>query len=136
LLIGYVLIVIACVSVIALDPSWGYFALMPAMVLIGLGGSIAVTTAGTAAVSAVALERASVAGGLTFTVHLGCGALGVAAATAIMYAVSGTASTAALDTDAFTAGMGRAYWLALVAAIIGVAAILAIDEAKLKRADG
>ena len=88
LLLGYSLVTLGAASVVALVPSWGYFAILPAMVLIGFGGSITVGTAGTAAVSAVPPSRAGLAGGLTFTLHLGLGAIGVAAATAIMNASS------------------------------------------------
>jgi len=85
LLIGYLMIVFACAWVAALVPDWGYFALVPAMVLLGLGGAMAVGSAGTVAVSAVVPSRTGVAGGLSFTVHLACGAIGVAGGTAILY---------------------------------------------------
>ena len=69
-------------------PSWVYFAILPPMLLIGLGAPMAVGHFGTAAVSAVAPERAGLAGGLSFMMHLSYGAIGVAGATAIMYDTS------------------------------------------------
>lgn len=86
LLVGYLLVALGGASIVGLQPAWGYFALLPAMLLIGFGAAITVGSAGTAAVSAVAPARAGLAGGLTFTVHLSFGAIGVAGATAIMYA--------------------------------------------------
>ncbi len=89
LFIGYLLAALGAASVIVLtDPSWRYLALVPAMVLIGLGASIAIGSAGTVTISTVAPSRAGLAGGLSFTVHLALGAIGVAGATAIMYATS------------------------------------------------
>ena len=58
------------------------------MVLIGLGAPLAVGPSGTAVVSAVAPERAGLAGELSFMMHLSYGATGVAGATAIMYSSS------------------------------------------------
>lgn len=89
LFMGYFMAVLGAASVIVLmDPSWQYLALVPALVLIGLGASIAIGSAGVVAVLAVAPSRAGLAGGLSFTVHLALGAIGVAGATAIMYATS------------------------------------------------
>ncbi|MEM6464493.1 MAG: MFS transporter [Pseudomonadota bacterium] len=85
---GYVLVALACVTVIFLDPSWGYFAILPAMLLMGLGAPMAVNASGTAAVSAVAASRAGLASGLSFMMHLVYGAIGVAVATAILFAAS------------------------------------------------
>ena len=89
LLIGYIMILLACAWVVLLNPGWGYIGLVPAMVLLGLGGAMGVGSAGTVAVSAVDASRTGVAGGLSFTVHLTCGAVGVAGGTAILY-MSGT----------------------------------------------
>ncbi len=179
LLIGYCLIVFACAWIAALVPSWGYFALVPAMVALGLGGAMAVGSAGTVAVSAVDPSRTGAAGGLSFTAHLASGAVGVAGGTAIMYASStstlqhglseagismpateqATLNAAAPGADAaakilgtysadtagkiqdlmiagFTHGISHAYWLALAAAIVGLLIVIAIDENKLKNADG
>ncbi|MCY6383395.1 MFS transporter [Hoeflea prorocentri] len=82
---GYVLIALGCASVILLPSSWGYYAILPAMLLISFGAPLAVGTSGTATVSAVAASRAGLAGGLSFMLHLAYGAIGVAVATAIMY---------------------------------------------------
>ncbi|MEX3011692.1 MFS transporter [Hoeflea sp. TYP-13] len=85
---GYLLISLGCATVVFLIPAWGYFAILPAMLLIGIGAPLAVGPSGTAAVSAVAPSRAGLAGGLSFMLHLAYGAVGVAVATAIMYASS------------------------------------------------
>ncbi len=83
---GYLLNALAALwLVFFLEPSWGYLAILPPMVLMGLGAPMAVGPAGTAAVSAVAPSRAGLAGGLSFMLHLSYGAIGVAGATAIMY---------------------------------------------------
>ena len=99
---GYALVVLACISIVFVQPSWGYFALLPAMVLIGIGASISISASGTVAVSTVVPERAGVAGGLSFMVHLAIGAIGVAAATAIMYASSLSAFTQRLAASGIT----------------------------------
>lgn len=90
LLLGFLLLVPGCASVVALTFSWGYYAIVPAMICIGLGTALVISAAGTVAVSAVPPARAGLAGGLLFTVHLSTGALGVAGGTAIMYASSAT----------------------------------------------
>ncbi len=91
LLLGFVLAGLGAASVVVLAPSQTYLALLPAMLLIGLGGAITVGTAGTAVVSAVASSRAGLAGGLSFMFHLAFGAICVAAATAVMF-ISSAAS--------------------------------------------
>lgn len=85
---GYTLILLGTASVVFIQPSWGYFAILPAQILIGLGATLSVSPAGTATVSAVAPSRAGLAGGLGFMFHLAFGAIGVAVATAIMYGTS------------------------------------------------
>lgn len=86
---GYILVALGCATVIILPASWGYYAILPAMLLIGFGAPLGVGTSGTAVVSAVKASRAGLAGGLSFMLHLAYGAIGVAVATAIMYG-SGT----------------------------------------------
>ncbi|WP_136658184.1 MFS transporter [Nitratireductor sp. XY-223] len=85
LFIGYALVSLGCATVIVLPASWGYYAILPAMLLIGFGAPLGVGTSGTAVVSAVKASRAGLAGGLSFMLHLAYGAIGVAVATAIMY---------------------------------------------------
>lgn len=82
---GYTLVSLGCATVIFLPFTWGYYTILPAMLLIGFGAPLAVGTSGTAVVSAVAAPRAGLAGGLSFMLHLAYGAIGVAVATAIMY---------------------------------------------------
>jgi MFS family permease len=88
MLLGYSMIALGSASVIIMEPSWGYFAILPALILIGGGATMSVSPAGTATVSAVAPARAGLAGGLAFMVHLAFGAIGVAAATAVLFATS------------------------------------------------
>ena len=97
LLAGYLLNGLAALWCVFLVPSWGYFAILPAMVLIGLGAPLAVGPSGTAVVSAVAPERAGLAGGLSFMMHLSYGAIGIAGATAIMYSTSVTSLKSGLE---------------------------------------
>ncbi|MEM7462873.1 MAG: MFS transporter [Pseudomonadota bacterium] len=101
LVFGYVIGSLGAAYVVLAPSSWGYFALLPAMLLFGVGASVAVGSSGTAAVGAVVPERAGMVGGLTFTVHLAFGALGVAAATAIVY-VTGSSG---LNTGLSSAGI-------------------------------
>ena len=134
LLAGYALVSLGAATIVFFFmPSWGYFAILPAMVLMGLGATLCVGTAGTAAVSAVPPSRAGVAGGLSFMVHLSIGALGVAGATAIMNAETVGKTQAEMNT-AFAAGMSHAYWLAIALAILGIVVAAAIDEEKLQAA--
>ncbi|MEM7172821.1 MAG: MFS transporter [Pseudomonadota bacterium] len=140
LLTGYALVSIGAAWMIFITPSWGYVALVPAMVLMGFGATLCVGTAGTAAVSAVPPARAGVAGGLSFMFHLCFGALGVAGATAIMNAqtagvTQGTAQATAqnaMANQAFDVGLGYAYWLATALALLGIAFAAGIDERKLQ----
>ena len=132
LLAGYALVVLAGAWIIVfLTPASGYVALLPPMLLMGLGATLCVGTAGTAAVSAVPPARAGVAGGLSFMVHLCLGALGVAGATAIMSADTAGVAQAGMSA-AFAVGMSHAYWLAAALALLGIVVVLAIDEKKLQ----
>lgn len=131
LLAGYSLVTLAGVSIVFLMPSWGYVGLLPAMALMGVGATLCVGTAGTAAVSAVPTARAGVAGGLSFMTHLCIGALGVAGATAIMSAETAGVAQAGMS-EAFAAGMRHAYWLAAGLAALGIVVVAAIDEKKLQ----
>jgi len=135
LLTGYSLVTLGAATIAVFKPSWGFAGLLPAMLLMGLGATLCVSTAGTAAVSAVPPARAGVAGGLSFMVHLCLGALGVAGATAIMNAAT-VGSTAAQADQAFAVGLRHAYWLATALAVIGIAAAAAIDEKKLQGGKG
>ena len=131
LLAGYSLVTLAGVSIVFLMPSWGYVGLLPAMALMGVGATLCVGTAGTAAVSAVPTARAGVAGGLSFMTHLCIGALGVAGATAIMSAETAGVAQAGMS-EAFATGMRHAYWLAVALAILGIVVVATIDEKKLQ----
>ncbi|MFA3919784.1 MFS transporter [Ruegeria hyattellae] len=88
LLSGYVMSALGAVLVVLLPESLGYFQILPGMLLIGIGSTLSVGPAGTAAMSAVKPERAGLVGGLSFMVHLVYGAIAVAFATALMYAAS------------------------------------------------
>lgn len=131
LLAGYVLVALGSATMVFFMPSWGYYALLPAMVLLGLGATLCIGTAGTATVNATPPSHVGVAGGLSFMVHLCTGALGVAGATAIMSAQTKGVAEAGMSA-AFDAGLSHAYWLAAALAILGIAVAAAIDDKKLQ----
>jgi len=78
-------LVVGCILMLFLQTSWGYPALIPVMLVVGIGGGLAFGPAGTAAVNAVGPKGAGLAGGLSFMFHLGLGAIGIACATAMMF---------------------------------------------------
>lgn len=82
---GNAFLVLGCVLMLFLETSWGYPALVPVMLVVGLGGGLVFGPAGTAAVNAVGAKGAGLAGGLSFMFHLGLGAIGIACATAMMF---------------------------------------------------
>ena len=85
---GYLIATCGAASIVILPAGLGYFQILPGMAMIGLGATLTVGPSGTAAVCAVKPERAGLVGGLSFMTHLVYGAVAVACATAIMYAVS------------------------------------------------
>ncbi len=91
---GYGLVAVALIGLMLADRGGGYGALLPVVLAMGIGASITVSAAGPAAVAAADRSRASLAGGLSFMVHLATGAMGVAAATAILF---GTAAASLRD---------------------------------------
>ena len=93
---GYSVAAIGCLSVLFVEPSWGYIGLVPVMLLIGIGSGTAVSSAGSAAVGAADPSRAGLAGALSFMVHLALGAIGVAAGTALLFSGSGATLTTGL----------------------------------------
>ncbi len=132
LLTGYALSAIGSAwPVFFLDPSWGYYALLPAMIVIAAGAILCVGTAGTAAVSAVRASRAGLAGGLSFMVHLMLAAVGIAGATAIMFSETAGVGTANL-TSVFSSALSDAYWIGLGSAVLGLLVVLVIDEKELQ----
>ncbi|CTQ61108.1 MFS transporter [Roseibium album] len=82
---GHAFLVLGCVLMLFLQTSWGYVALVPVMIVVGIGGGLVFGPAGTAAVNAVGAQGAGLAGGLSFMFHLGLGAIGIACATAMMF---------------------------------------------------
>lgn len=102
MLAGYSAVALGTITVMVLSPSWGYVGLLPAMILIGAGTGIALGPSITATVSAVPAKRAGLAGGLAYMSHLGIGAIGVAGATAIIYAASLSALGRGLDQAGIT----------------------------------
>jgi len=85
---GHVFLVLGCVLMLFTKADWGYVGLIPVMIAVALGGGLAFGPAGTAAVDAVGEKRAGLAGGLSFMFHLGLGAIGIACATALMFAAA------------------------------------------------
>ena len=132
LLIGYALSAIGSAwPVFFLDPTWGYYTLLPAMIIVAAGAILCVGTSGTAAVSAVRASRAGLAGGLSFMVHLMLAAIGIAGATAIVFSETSGVSKADLS-HVFPGALSDAYWIALGSAVLGLLVVLAIDEKKLQ----
>ncbi|MET1413862.1 MFS transporter [Roseibium sp. HPY-6] len=82
---GHASLILGCVLMLFLQTSWGYVALVPVMLVVGLGGGLVFGPAGTAAVNALGAKGAGLAGGLSFMFHLGLGAIGIACATAMMF---------------------------------------------------
>ncbi|MEM7223342.1 MAG: MFS transporter [Pseudomonadota bacterium] len=99
LLFGYGLLTGALVVTVLVtgDTKTTYIELLPSILLVGIGSAVAVSASGPAAVAAVDPSRASLAGGLSFMVHLALGALGVAGATAILFGVSTARLSGALE---------------------------------------
>jgi DHA2 family methylenomycin A resistance protein-like MFS transporter len=88
LTLGYGLVSLGALATILVSPAWGYAGMLPAMLLTGIGCALVVGASGTAAIGAADPSRASLVGGLSFMVHLGMGAIGVAVGTAILSGVS------------------------------------------------
>jgi hypothetical protein len=88
LLSGYALTCLGSIWMILLEPGWGYAGTIGPMLLLGAGGGLTLGPAATVSVSAADPSRAGLAGGICYMYHLGLGAIGVAGATAIMYATS------------------------------------------------
>lgn len=88
LAVGHAALMMGCVLMTFVETSWGYAALIPPMVLVAIGGGLSFGPAGTAAVNAVGASRAGLAGGLSFMFHLGLGAIGIACATAVLFATA------------------------------------------------
>lgn len=130
LLAGYAMIVLGSITVSVMDASWGYLAILPAMIIFGIGATLVIGPAGTAIVSAVPAERAGVAGAMSFMVHLVIGAVGVAGVTVIVNSQLAGAA-AAVQAQAMSTGISDGYWLAIVIACLGFVAAAGIDENRL-----
>lgn len=88
MLMGHALVIAATIMIAWVPTSWGYWPLVIPMAVLGLGGGLTFSTAGTAAVNATETSRAGLVGSLSYIFHLGIGALSVAAGTAILFSVS------------------------------------------------
>ena len=97
LLFGYTLVTLGCILITQFSPAWGYWGLVPAMILIGTGSGLSVGPAGTIAVGAAGQARAGLAGALSFMVHLTMGAIGVGAGTAVFTAANARHLAAGLE---------------------------------------
>jgi DHA2 family methylenomycin A resistance protein-like MFS transporter len=85
---GFVMTILGAITVLLMRPDWGYGGLVVPMLLLSLGVGYVTGPAGTSTVEAVPHKDASLAGGLSFMVHLVVGAIGLAMATAILNASS------------------------------------------------
>lgn len=93
---------------------------VPALLLVGIGVGLCVGPAGSAAVGAADPSRASLAGALSFMVHLTLGAVGVAGGTAMLYGLS--AAKLQQELAALGVSLSAADRLTLTAAAPGAAA--------------
>jgi DHA2 family methylenomycin A resistance protein-like MFS transporter len=114
--IGYVATTLAALNMAIIEVSWGYWGLLPGLLLMGTGGALAISSAGTAAVAAVDEAHAGSAGGLSFMFHLVVGAAGVAIGTALF---TTQASGVAVEAG-FVDGFHVVFWFGAAVAAAGI----------------
>ena len=112
--IGHAIVVLGMAWTLFIRPEWGFWGLLPTLLLMGIGGGMVFAPAGTAAVNAADPSRAGLAGGLSYMFHLGLGAIGVGAGTALMF--TGSLNSLAAGLKAIGVAMDRSEQLALNAA--------------------
>jgi len=98
------------------DP--GYLAILPGLVLIGLGSGALFGVLLTIGVSSLSEERKGLAGGLLYTAQLAGGAIVLAAATAV---ATGIAEGPTDQSTSFVEGAKSAFLFAVAVSVIGVA---------------
>ena len=114
-LVGFSLLVYA-----QLQPDSSYFALLPAMLLGGVGMASTMTPMTAAALSSVPVDKAGVGSGMLNTFRQVGGALGIAVMGAILASGTNSAlSSGASRVDAFMNGFHHALYVAAVIAFAG-----------------
>ena len=116
-----------------LQPDSSYLALLPAMILGGIGMAVTMTPMTAAALSAVPVDKAGVGSGMLNTFRQVGGALGIAVMGAILASGSQSAlADGANPVDAFMNGLHHALYVAAVIAFTGslVAAVTIRSHAR------
>jgi EmrB/QacA subfamily drug resistance transporter len=117
---GMTLVGCALVIFAQLQPDSSYLALLPGMVLGGLGMAITMTPMTAAALSSVPVDKAGVGSGMLNTFRQVGGALGIAVMGAILASGSNTAlAGGATRVEAFMNGLHHALYVAAVIAFVG-----------------
>jgi EmrB/QacA subfamily drug resistance transporter len=110
---------------IAVDST--YLDLLPGFVLLGVGIALTMSPMTSAAMNAVAVEKAGIASGVLSMFRMVGGSLGVAVTGAIFQGVAGSSFETATP-QAFVEGLGDAMWVSTAVAVLGAAiAALAIN---------
>ncbi len=115
--VGYAATAVAALNLAIVEPDWGYWGLLPGLLLVGAGAGMAIPSAGSAAVGAVDAEHSGAAGGLSFMFHLVIGAAGVAIGTALF----ASQVSESVVGDEFAVGMHAAMWFCAAVAVLGIA---------------
>ena len=117
---GMTLLALSLLVFAQADPGSGYWALLPAMLLGGLGMASTMTPMTAAALSSVPVAKAGVGSGMLNTFRQVGGALGIAVMGAILASTSESQLAAgSTKVDAFVTGLHRALYTAAVIALIG-----------------
>jgi MFS family permease len=130
---GLVLLGCSLLVFAQLQPDSSYLALLPAMILGGIGMAVTMTPMTAAAMSAVPVDKAGVGSGMLNTFRQVGGALGIAVMGAILASGSQSAlADGANPVDAFMNGLHHALYVAAVIAFTGslVAAVTIRSHAR------
>jgi EmrB/QacA subfamily drug resistance transporter len=106
-------------SGIAVDSSYGE--LLPGFMLLGIGIALTMSPMTSAAMNAVAVEKAGIASGVLSMFRMVGGSLGVAVTGAIFQASVGVASFEAASPQQFVDALGQAMGVCAVVALLGAA---------------
>ncbi|UJA20566.1 MFS transporter [Thermoleophilia bacterium SCSIO 60948] len=121
LLGGSAMIPVGCFLVSLVDAGSEYLALVPGMVVFGIGAGFFYSTLTTAAVTTLDPSRSSLAGGIMFMFQLVGGSLGIGLTTAVFTASSAAAGGSAVD--AFATGMSDGLRVSAAIACVAIAAV-------------
>jgi EmrB/QacA subfamily drug resistance transporter len=115
-------------SGIAVDSS--YLDLLPGFMLLGVGIALTMSPMTSAAMNAVAVEKAGIASGVLSMFRMVGGSLGVAVTGAIFQASVGVASFEAASPEQFVDALGQAMAVCAVVALLGAAIAAAAIRAR------